>query len=140
MSIVYRTDATLTADQYIDVLVRSTLGQRRPIDDPDLISRALAGSDILVTAWDGSALVGFARAITDFHLHCYLADLGVDAAYQRRGIGLELQREVRALLGAGCKLKLSAAPAASDYYARCGYTKNDRAWELPPGARLATDT
>lgn len=135
-AIAYRTDGELSADQYVDLLHRSTLGARRPVDRPDVIAAALAGSDILSTAWDGDRLVGAARAITDFHLHCYLADLCVDEAYQRRGIGIELQRAMRALLGPLCKVKLSAAPAAAEYYSRMGYVRNDRAWELPPGAPL----
>ena len=134
--IVYRTDAVLDAAAYIDLLLRSTLGARRPVDMPEVIAGALEGSDVLVTAWDGPLLVGAARAITDFHLHCYLADLCVDEAYQRRGIGLELQRVLRSLLGPECKLKLSAAPAAAAYYPRVGYERNERAWELPPGRPL----
>lgn len=134
--IVYRSDVALDAAAYIDLLRRSTLGERRPVDRPDVIAGALAGSDVLVTAWDGPTLVGAARAITDFHLHCYLADLCVDQAYQRRGIGLELQRTLRGVLGPECKLKLSAAPAAAKYYPRVGYERNERAFELPPGRPL----
>ncbi|MDN4474569.1 GNAT family N-acetyltransferase [Demequina sp. SYSU T00192] len=135
--LAYRTDRRIAAGEYIDLLGRSTLGARRPIDRPDVIAGALEGSDVVVTAWDGPLLVGAARAITDFHLHCYLADLCVDESYQRQGIGLELQRVLRSLLGPLCKLKLSAAPAAAEYYPRVGYERNDRAWELPPGRPLA---
>ncbi|WP_061962230.1 GNAT family N-acetyltransferase [Demequina flava] len=126
----------IETDEYIDLLVRSTLAARRPVDHPDVIRGALESSDLLITARDGDLLVGAARAITDFHLHCYLADLAVDADVQRGGIGLLLQHELRMHLGPMCKLKLSAAPAASDYYPRIGYSRNDRAWELPPGAAL----
>jgi GNAT superfamily N-acetyltransferase len=132
MALDYRSDVTPSVDEYIDVLRRSTLAERRPVDDPELIGAALAGSDIVVTAWDAKLLVGAARAVTDFHLTCYIADLAVDEAYQRRGVGVELQRAVRALLGPRCVVKLTAAPAAADYYARVGYVRNDRAWVLGP--------
>ncbi|WP_062517961.1 GNAT family N-acetyltransferase [Demequina gelatinilytica] len=136
MTLSYRTDAPVTAAQYLDALDRSTLGERRPTDDPAVFERALAASNLLVTAWDGALLVGFARALTDFELMCYLQDLGVDAAYQRRGIGLELQRLMRAQLGPHCKVRLSAAPDAAGYYPALGYRRHDRSWELLPGDPL----
>jgi hypothetical protein len=33
MPIVYRTDLQLTADQFIDILSRTSLGPRRPLED-----------------------------------------------------------------------------------------------------------
>jgi len=44
-------------------------------------------ADLTITAWDGSKLVGIARAITDYSYCCYLSDLAVDRAYQNLGIG-----------------------------------------------------
>ncbi|WP_062295444.1 GNAT family N-acetyltransferase [Demequina maris] len=132
----YRTDARPSAEAYIDVVRRSGLGERLPVDDPALMQAALDASDIVVTAWDGDRLVGFLRAVTDFALICYLQELGVDAARQRDGIGLELQREMRALLGPRCKIRVSEAPGAAGYYGRHGYSRHDRSWELLPGEPL----
>ncbi|WP_062529207.1 GNAT family N-acetyltransferase [Demequina rhizosphaerae] len=132
----YRSDVRPTAAQYIDAARRSTLGERLPIDEPDLIQEALDRSDIVVTAWDGERLVGFLRAITDFRLICYLQELGVDADRQREGIGLALQVEMRALLGPRCKIRVSEAPGAAGYYARHGYARHHRSWELLPGDPL----
>ena len=72
--------------EFIDVLKRSTLGERRPVDDRDRIAAMLKHADILCTAWEGDKLVGVARSVTDFEYCCYLSDLAVDEAYQRMGI------------------------------------------------------
>lgn len=136
MSVTYGREQELDVNEYIELLRRSGLAARRPVDDVQAMNGALRGSDVVLTARIDGLLVGAARAITDFHLHCYLADLAVDLKSQRTGIGLELQRQLRALLAPGCKLKLSAAPDAADYYPRIGYVRNDRAWELPPGSPL----
>src|SRR5690554_2453293 len=124
MEPVYARESDLGVNEYIDVLRRSGLAERRPVDNVELIEAALRGSDVVLTARIDGVLVGAARAITDFYLHCYLADLAVDVAHQRGGIGLELQRELQKLLAPECKLKLSAAPDAADYYPRIGYMRN----------------
>ncbi|MFV0634691.1 GNAT family N-acetyltransferase [Demequina sp.] len=136
MSVVYAREDNLSLDEYLDLLERSTLAQRRPVHDRAAMEGALRGSSIVLTARQDGVLVGAARAVTDFHLACYLADLAVDAAAQGTGIGLALQRELRDHLAVGCKISLTAAPAAAEYYPRIGYEPNDRAWVLPPEAPL----
>lgn len=136
MAVSYAREQDLAVSEYVDLLKRSGLAARRPVEDRERMEGGLRGSSVVLTARIDGKLVGALRAITDFYLHCYLADLAVDATHQRHGIGLELQRELVALLDPGCKLKLSAAPQAADYYPRIGYVRNDRAWELPPGTPL----
>lgn len=51
----------------------------------------MANSNLMVSAWDGSLLVGIARSVTDFHYACYLSDLAVHQDYQRSGTGKRLQ-------------------------------------------------
>lgn len=136
MNALIRRVDTFDTDEYIDLLVRSTLAERRPVHDRGAIEGALRGSDLFVEARTEGTLVGAARAVTDFHLACYLADLAVDSALHRSGVGLALQRELRTHLGPHCKVKLSASPAASDYYQRIGYSPSTRAWQLNPGDTL----
>jgi GNAT superfamily N-acetyltransferase len=130
MHIDFKITATVTSDQFIDLLVRSTLGERRPIDDRQCMEGMLANSNLVVTAWDGDTLVGIARSVTDFHYACYLSDLAVAQSHQKMGIGKELQRRTQAQLGPHCKLILLAAPAANGYYGHIGFTHNDRCWVL----------
>ena len=87
MSIEYKTNTSISIEQFIDVLNRSTLGQRRPVDDRECIEGMVKNANLLVTAWEGERLVGVARSFTDFVYACYLSDLAVDVAYQRTGIG-----------------------------------------------------
>jgi len=135
-AIRYTTDRTITLEQFRDLLVRSTLGERRPIDNAECLRGMITNADIMATAWDGEALVGVSRSLTDWHYACYLADLAVDVAYQRHGIGKRLIDLTQRQLGPLCKIILLAAPAANEYYPRIGFEHNPRAWLLEPGNRV----
>ncbi len=128
MGIEYRDDAELDVQAVIDLYRRSTLGERRPVDRPDIFAAMLRHASLTVTAWEGPRLVGIARTLTDFAYVAYLADLAVDAACQRQGIGRRLIQETQARLGPGCRIVLLAAPAANGYYERLGFEHNPRAW------------
>ena len=58
--------------------------------DPDTLVAAIDGSTAIFTATDDGALVGLARVISDGATICYLQDLLVHPASQRRGIGTAL--------------------------------------------------
>ena len=128
--ITYSNTTPISPAQFIDVLKRSTLAERRPVDDAECIEQMLAHADLTVTAWDGDHLVGVARSVTDFSYCCYVSDLAVDAARQRSGIGRALLLETRRELGRKCKLILLSAPAAVDYYPRIGFEPHGGAWVL----------
>ena len=131
----YSTTTPLSPTTFIDLLHRSTLAERRPVDDAETIAGMLANADLTVMAWDGELLVGVARSVTDFHYCCYLSDLAVDEAYQRQGIGVELIAHTQAQLGPRCNLILLAAPAAADYYGHIGFNHHPRCWILPRDKR-----
>jgi ribosomal protein S18 acetylase RimI-like enzyme len=133
MPIHYRDDAVLDVEPVIDLYRRSTLGERRPVDRPDVFAAMLKNASLVITAWDGERLVGMARTLTDFSYVAYLADLAVDAACQRQGIGKRLIAETRQRLQPGCMVVLLAAPKANDYYAGLGFEHNPRAWMLKGG-------
>jgi GNAT superfamily N-acetyltransferase len=136
MQIQYDTARGITASEFIDLLRRSTLAERRPIDDPDTIQAMLCHSNLLCTAWDGAKLVGVARSLTDFKYCCYLSDLAVDLAYQRQGIGRELIACTKARLGANALLILLAAPKAERYYPRIGFDAHRSAWVIRASREL----
>lgn len=136
MRINYKVNQPITADQFITLLHQSTLGKRRPVDDPVCIAGMIANADLMVSAWDGAMLVGIARSITDFHYACYLSDLAVHADYQRMGIGRRLQALTQEQLGPRCTIILLAAPAAQAYYGRIGYTRSERCWVMVAGHRI----
>lgn len=136
MAISYRVNQNIPAVKFIELLERSGLAERRPVDDRECIQGMLNGANLLVTAWDGMKLVGLSRALTDFHYACYLSDLAVDREYQRTGVGRELIGRTRKQLGAKTKVILLAAPDAQDYYPRLGFTASERCWVLDADAEL----
>jgi ribosomal protein S18 acetylase RimI-like enzyme len=130
MNIRYETSRTISGDEFIDLLRRSTLAERRPVDDPKCIAAMLEHANLLCTAWDGSKLVGVARSVTDFEYCCYLSDLAVDAQYQKQGIGKELVKLTQSQLGEKAKIILLSAPKAQEYYPKLGFDKHPSAWIL----------
>lgn len=124
----YSTTETITVGQFRDILVRSTLGERRPLDSDDTLDAMLTNASLLATAWDGERLVGIARSVTDFAYCCYISDLAVDEACQRQGIGRQLIEATAQRLGPHCKIILLAAPKADSYYGGVGFERHPRAW------------
>jgi GNAT superfamily N-acetyltransferase len=130
--ITYGIEPNLSADEFIDCLVRSTLSERRPVDDIPRIAQMIQNADIMCTArnLDGQ-LIGVARSISDFSYCTYLSDLAVDVTYQRRGIGKELIRRSHAVAGEHTMLVLLAAPKAASYYPHIGMLSHPSAWYIP---------
>lgn len=136
MNIRYDHTRKITVAEFVDLLQRSTLAERRPVDDLNCIKAMLDHADLLCTAWDADKLVGVARSVTDFEYCCYLSDLAVDQAYQHQGIGRELIRLTRSRLGRKALLILLAAPKAVTYYPRLGFEAHPSAWILPATKNL----
>ena len=105
------------------MLVESSLGASRPVDDEPRLKAMLSGANLIVTArleQPGSPLVGVARCITDFSWNCYLSELAVVASAQGLGIGKGLLDETRRLLGPTVSLILASVPDAVGFYERIG--------------------
>jgi GNAT superfamily N-acetyltransferase len=91
----------------------------------------IENANLTLTAWDGERLVGIARTLTDFSYCCYLSDLAVHRDHQRKGIGKELVRRLREMLGDEVMILLLAAPEAMEYYPKIGFEKAENAWKVP---------
>jgi GNAT superfamily N-acetyltransferase len=126
-TVVYAIEPGLAPAEFVDVLRRSGLDARRPVDKPDVIAKMLAHAGIVLCARDGAGrLIGVSRALADFSYCCYLSDLAVDRAWQGQGIGSELMRRTRALAGGeAVTLLLLSAPDAMAYYPKAGMEKFD---------------
>jgi len=122
-----------TVAEFADVLRRSTLAERRPVQDMNCLTAMVAGASLWATCRRDGELIGVARSVTDFAYCCYLSDLAVDQAYARQGIGRRLIAEMRARLGPHCSLILLSAPAAVEYYPHIGFTHHPQAWIMKPG-------
>lgn len=128
MAITYSIEPDLSAEEFRAVLIASTLGERRPVDDLPRLDRMLRQADVVVAARDGRRLVGISRAVTDFSYCCYLSDLAVDTAYQRQGIGKRLITETHKAAGELTSLVLVAAPGAESYYPGIGMQQRPSCW------------
>lgn len=129
MEIIYRTDKIPSTEEVISVLDSS--GIKRPTSEPDRIAAMIRGASLIITAWDGPALVGISRALTDFCYCCYLSDLAVRKEYQHKGIGKKLVEMTQEQAGDQSTLILIAAPSAVEYYPKIGMERTDRCYLIP---------
>jgi predicted N-acetyltransferase YhbS len=127
--IEYKIENDLSIEEFRMVLVNSTLGQRRPVNDPDKLQKMLEHGNLIITARENNVLIGVSRSITDFVFCTYLSDLAVDQSYQKQGIGRQLIRLTK-LATPEAKLILLAAPAATGYYPKLGMMRHEYCFYL----------
>lgn len=127
--ITYQIESKITVTEFKTLLEKSTLAERRPVNEPDRLAKMLEHGNLIVTARDHGELVGIARSLTDFLYCTYLSDLAVDVAYQKQGIGKELIRQTK-LATPNALLILLAAPKAIDYYPGIGMTRHEHCYIL----------
>ena len=120
--ISFQQERTISVAEFKGVLERSTLAERRPVNEPERLAKMIEHANLILTARDQQKLVGIARSLTDFLYCTYLSDLAVDVDYQNQGIGKELIRQTK-LLTPQANLILLSAPAAVDYYPKIGMTQ-----------------
>ena len=133
MTIDYSSTRSVTTDQFIDVLKRSGLAARRPVDDAARMGKMVENASLICTAWDEGVLIGVARSLTDSAYCCYLSDLAVDRNYQRQGVGKALVKLTRSCLHPAATVILLAAPGAEGYYAHLGFDPHPSAWTISSG-------
>lgn len=133
MDVTYQNERPLSGGEaeFLDLLTRSSLAERRPMNEPETIRGMLQHADVLLTARLDGLLIGLSRAITDYSYCTYLSDLAVDEAFQGRGIGKELIRFTHEAAGLQTTLILVAAPRARGYYPHIGLEAHDSCWIIP---------
>lgn len=90
----------------------------------DFLRQQIEGTRWVAHAYDGTELVGFARAISDGVSSGYISSVMVDPEYRRRGIGRMLIE--RLLTGRDTiKFVLHSRRDAAAFYAACGFTAAD---------------
>ena len=114
----------LDAAEYIDFLRRTDLGSQYPGERfLQRIPRLLQNADISLAAReDGGLLVGVLLGLTDFAYWLFVTDLGVDRAWERRGIGTRLMHTAHELAGgeADVAVYLAANEKAVPFYEKLG--------------------
>lgn len=124
--IVYKFEVVPTTQQVIELY--NDAGLPRPTHDSQRIRAMFENSDLIVTAWDESKLVGLSRTITDWVWCSYLADLAVSPDYKKSGIGKKLIDLTKERIGDQSMLLLLSVPTAMDYYPKVGFVRENRAF------------
>ncbi|ESW95426.1 N-acetyltransferase GCN5 [Mesorhizobium sp. LSJC268A00] len=122
-NIIYASEPELDVAEFRRVLVESTLGETRPVDDDARLQAMLSGANLVLTARldiEGRPLIGVIRAITDFSWVCYVSELAVSQSAQGVGIGKGLMDEARRQLGPSVAISLISMPDAVGFYERIG--------------------
>lgn len=127
--ITYQIEKNLSVEAFTELLINSTLGERRPISEPERIADMLEHGNLTITARHDGKLVGISRSLTDFSYCTYLSDLAVDKNYQKQGIGKELIRQTKRATPKA-KLILLSAPKAIAYYPKIGMSRWDQCYVL----------
>ena len=87
---------------------------------PETHLKVLRGSDHVVVARDGSAVVGFINALSDGGFMAYIPLLEVLPAYRKRGIARELVERMMKTLESHYHVALLCDPEVQPMYERLG--------------------
>jgi N-acetylglutamate synthase-like GNAT family acetyltransferase len=120
-SVIY-SDADKPVASEVIALFRAA-GLNGPLDEPERVAQMLLASQHVITARVDGQLVGLIRLLTDFAFNAFVADLAVNPAFQRKGIGTELLARATASHD-GVKYILQTHDAAG-FYLKNDFTKTD---------------
>jgi len=117
----------ITAAEYIDFLKRTDLGSQYPKERfEERIAKLVNHVTIsLIARNENGLLVGALFGLTDYAYWLYVTDLGVDRAYERRGIGKRLMKTALAKAGGekDIAVYLIANEKAVPFYEKLGMKK-----------------
>lgn len=99
----------------------------RPTDDADALWTAFENSQLVLTLWDGTRLVGLARILTDGAQTSYLCDFAVEPDVQGEGVGRRLLDEAFAHC-AGTEMLLRDSSFSAGYWSKLGFEPVQNTW------------
>lgn len=124
----------ISADAFIDILQRSGLAERRPVEDSRRIAKMLEEADLILVAKDANdKIAGVARCLTDFAYVCYVSDLAICKTRQGEGIGRMLLQRVRSIIQPEARVFLISAPAAVGFYEKINLPRIEQCFDVPAG-------
>ncbi len=92
-------------------------------DKPHELYNALLNSHSLVTAWDGSRLIGIGNTLSDGFLVVYYPHLLVHPDYQGKGIGTSIMETLKEKYKDFHQQMLVSDQNALTFYKRCGFER-----------------
>ena len=106
----------------------ANVGWQHRVSDPEQFLRMIENTDRTVVAWDGSRIVGFARALCDGVSNGYISMVGVAAEQRGQGIGRKL---VENLIGNDVHITwiLRAGPGSERFWEKMGFKASGVAME-----------
>lgn len=90
-TLTFSEEKTFDPQQLLTLFQQAPWAKGRTLEDA---GEMLRHTDLVLCAWHGSQLVGFARVLTDFVYRATIWDVIVDQAYQKQGIGAELVQRI----------------------------------------------
>lgn len=102
---------------------------------PEKIEHAFQSSSFVRFAYAGNELVGFGRTVDDGIYYGWIVDLIVRPAFQGRGIGKHILRELERDLSPFITTMLVAAQGANGFYENQGWYKQLSAYIYPRSER-----
>ena len=119
----------VSAEEYIEFLKRTDLGSQYPKERfAERIPKLVKNVSISLVARNADGLVvGVLFGLTDFCYWLYITDLGVDRAYERRGIATKLMKKAHELAGGekDIAIYLIANEDAVPFYEKLGMKRAD---------------
>ncbi|MBD3628323.1 GNAT family N-acetyltransferase [Cyclobacterium sp.] len=128
-NITYQKESHLSMAEFREILIASSLGERRPVENSARLEDMLRNANLIITARKDGKLIGIARSLTDTTFCTYLSDLAVHREFQKQGIGKTLIQKTKAAYPQA-KLILLSAPKATGYYPKIGMSKHDNCYYL----------
>ena len=119
----------ITPDDYEPVRqFLSDVGWQRRVADPEKFKKLMEHTSRTVVAYEGSRVVGFARALCDEVSNGYISMVGVAADKRGQGLGREL---VQRLIGddVGITWVLRAGRESGGFWERVGFERSRIAME-----------
>ena len=113
--IKFQIEKDLKLQEFIEVLKKSGLANRRPMDNLRILDRMLINSNLLIAARHQGQLVGILLGLTDFSYRTFVAYLAIILNFQNQGIGRGLLEEARKSVP-DVRLFLFSAEDAEGFY------------------------
>ncbi|WP_316738574.1 GNAT family N-acetyltransferase [Pedobacter aquatilis] len=99
------------------------------------VADAFRKSSHTLFIFDNEVIIAFGRVIGDGRFHAVLADIVVDPAYRKQGLGKYIVDFLNAQLIDYHFVTLTAAPGAGRFYKSLGWKKQTTAYIWPQGPK-----
>ncbi|GAF36950.1 GNAT family N-acetyltransferase [Lentilactobacillus farraginis] len=113
----------ITVNQLLTLYKSAGFVEEKWSYDSKRLQTMLDHTQLTATMWENGQLIGMARCLTDYEDSCYLSEIVILPAYQRKGLGKQLLKTIQAYLGSRVTIVLRADPEAIGFYKALGYQK-----------------